>query len=386
MAEKPSVLVLIPSFQPSHEGRYLEEICENYFALAGSFDITAAALIVPNVTSAFDLEDIHVLTLGKGTTERMGAMDMLRWMRLLMREHSARQFQFIHSVWATYPSFMGSILSRVFRIPLIVTVAGSECISMPQLHYGGAGNVLARLRLRWVLRRASAILVGSEFQKKNVIGFYPDVEKKIALAPFGIARKNFPFCLRLSPEKEIILLAVGWLNPVKNYPLLLRAFALVHEKYPQTVLRIAGNGTEEKQLENLANELGISEAVSFLGRIAHTQLVEQYHSAHLFLHTAAFESQCIAITEALSTGLPVVSTAVGLAPEILSGKNGISVNFFEPEGVAQEVSQMITRICSPEYEAIQHAASNSAEWFDIARTVTLFKGIYNSVLTNKHPS
>jgi len=380
MGDKPSVLVVLPSLQPARSGEYLEEIGENFIALVKSYAITVAALKRPNETGEFDREGVHVLTMQRKDEESFGAGELLRWMRRIIAIHKERRFQIVHSVWATYTSFLGMMVSYTLGIPSLVSVAGGECQYMPNIQYGGAGTLAHRIRLRWVLHHATALSAGSEIQKKIVGQFYPPAEKKTSLAPFGIRGELFPFKLRPAPSSEIVILAVGWLNTIKNYPLLLRAFAIVHRQFPQAILNICGEGTEEMNLCALTRDLQISGSVFFLGKISHFTLAEQYQNAHLFVHTSRFESQCFAIIEALSTGLPVVSTPVGIAPETLNGKNGAIVKFFDENHVAKELICMITRIQSSEYEEMQRKAYASSERFEVLRTTNAFVSVYDELL------
>lgn len=116
------------------------------------------------------------------------------------------------------------------------------------------------------------------------------------------------------------ILTVGNLKPEKNHALLLRAFALL--PHPEARLMLLGQGQNEAALRGLAAELGIAERVIFAG--FHPDPAPFYATADLFVLSSDHEGFGNVIVEALSFGLPVVSTDCPSGPaEILeNGKYG----------------------------------------------------------------
>lgn len=112
------------------------------------------------------------------------------------------------------------------------------------------------------------------------------------------------------------ILTVGNLKPVKNHPLLLRAFALLQQ--PDARLMLLGQGQNEAALRQLAFDLGIADRVIFAG--FHPDPTPFYDTADLFVLSSDHEGFGNVIVEALSAGLPVVSTDCPSGPaEILKG-------------------------------------------------------------------
>ena len=112
-------------------------------------------------------------------------------------------------------------------------------------------------------------------------------------------------------------IAVGRLTPQKNYPLLLRAFAKIRARYPGEVLEIYGTGEEQSTLEALTVQLGIADAVRFMGVCC--DLHERMCIADGFLMTSDFEGMSNALAEAMAIGLPcaVTNCAGGGAAELI---------------------------------------------------------------------
>lgn len=110
------------------------------------------------------------------------------------------------------------------------------------------------------------------------------------------------------------ILTVGNLKAVKNHSLLLRAFSGLAR--PEARLMLLGQGATEAALRALAVELGISDRVIFAG--FHADPSAFYHTADLFVLSSDYEGFGNVIVEALSCGLPVVSTDCPSGPaEIL---------------------------------------------------------------------
>lgn len=112
------------------------------------------------------------------------------------------------------------------------------------------------------------------------------------------------------------ILTVGNLKPVKNHPLILRAFATM--PHPEARLMLLGQGGNEAALRALASELGIADRVIFAG--FRPDPSPFYATADLFVLSSDHEGFGNVIVEALSFGLPVVSTDCPSGPaEILEG-------------------------------------------------------------------
>lgn len=124
--------------------------------------------------------------------------------------------------------------------------------------------------------------------------------KKVRVVGHGIDTDFF------SPDPTIprgmALLSVGRLMPSKRHDLAIRAAALAGRE-----LRIAGEGSERKNLEMLAHSLGAR--VHFLGGLTQEQLRDEYRKAAFFVHASETGSLDKVVLEALATDVSVVTTA-----------------------------------------------------------------------------
>jgi len=136
------------------------------------------------------------------------------------------------------------------------------------------------------------------------------------------------------------ILTVGSLKDQKNHPLLLRAFAAVSRRDARLVL--LGKGENEAGLRALASDLGIADRVIFAG--FHRDPSPFYVTADLFVLSSDYEGLPTVLIEALSFGLPVVSTDCPSGPaEILqNGRFGRLVPVGDAAGLAQAMADALS--------------------------------------------
>lgn len=139
--------------------------------------------------------------------------------------------------------------------------------------------------------------------------------------------------------------AMGNFVPLKGFATLLRAFALVRQETPSALLALAGDGPEEARLRALAEALGIAGAVRFRGRVPRQDAPSFFHDCHCFVCSSHIETFGVALTEALSCGLPVVATRCGGPAEIVGPWDGCLCPPGDPSALARA---MLTVLQNPQ--------------------------------------
>jgi len=125
-------------------------------------------------------------------------------------------------------------------------------------------------------------------------------------------------------DQEFVWLAVGRFEVAKDYPNMLRAFADVRAREPRAVLVIVGQGSLQAEAEALTAELGLREAVRFLG--ARDDVPAVMSAADGYVMSSAWEGMPMVLLEAAAAGLPIVATAVGGNGEVVrDGESGFLV-------------------------------------------------------------
>lgn len=142
------------------------------------------------------------------------------------------------------------------------------------------------------------------------------------------------------------LVSVGRLVPKKGFDLLLDAFASVVRVRPGATLRIIGDGPLREELEAQASRLGLGKSVSFLGSMAHEQVLREVDEAAAYvlacrrLPDGDSDAMPVAIREAMVRARPVVSTDVAGIPESVDETVGWVVPQNDPLAMAQALADV----------------------------------------------
>ena len=115
------------------------------------------------------------------------------------------------------------------------------------------------------------------------------------------------------------ILSTRNLEPYYRVDLVIQAFARFSREVPDATLTIAGYGSEEQRLRELAVALGCGN-VRFTGRVAPDDMPRLYADHDIFVNASVLDNQPVSILEAFASGLPVVSTAAGDIPYMV--RNG----------------------------------------------------------------
>ena len=232
--------------------------------------------------------------------------------------------------------------------------------------------------LHAVLRRAAAILVGSpNYLASSAI--LAKHRERCVVVPFGIELSSFAECDPKSVSAirqqhgERVILSVGRLVYYKGFEHLIRAMVRVDGR-----LLIIGEGPLRESLEKLAQSLGLSERVIFLGRV--NDLVPYYHAAQVFALASVARSEAFGIVqiEAMAAGLPVVNTALDSGVPFVS-QNGITGLTVAP-GDADSLGDALNLLLNDDalrQRFGQAAQKRAAEEFSLAKMTARLLDVYD---------
>ena len=149
--------------------------------------------------------------------------------------------------------------------------------------------------------------------------------------------------LKLGLDSESILIgSVGRLEVVKGFNFAMKAFATVHSSHPNMHLVLVGDGLERESLTDLAQTLGVSLNVHFVGRQSN---VNHWLAAlDIYLNSSLSEGMSQSIIEAMSAGLPIIATDVGDSAKILGDNEetvGMCVRTADPNALAIGLKRLV---------------------------------------------
>lgn len=158
------------------------------------------------------------------------------------------------------------------------------------------------------------------------------------------------------------ILAVGRHTEQKGFDLLVKAWNIVSETYPDWSLCIVGDGPNKSKLEREILNLGLENSVALLPST--DDIVSQYISANLFVLSSRYEGFCLVMLEAMSVGLPVVAFDCKTGPREVLSYGGGSLAIPEDYGdLAQKILDFIGN--EDRWEALSEQARQNASRFSV---------------------
>lgn len=145
----------------------------------------------------------------------------------------------------------------------------------------------------------------------------------------------------LNTDRKNVILGMGRLHPDKGFDLLIEAFNLCYEHYPEWELHIAGIGREQPKLENMIQTLGLGDRVRLLGETDQPQAL--YAQAKIYVLSSRVEGFPNVLIEAMANGLPVTSFDCNSGPaDIIENEiNGLLVPPMQVDALALSMQRLM---------------------------------------------
>ncbi|MHC1738432.1 MAG: N-acetyl-alpha-D-glucosaminyl L-malate synthase BshA [Ignavibacteriaceae bacterium] len=324
---------------------------------------------------------------------------------------------FFHEVEiSSYPLFEFSLYSLALASKM-VEVATYENLDLLHVHYAIphaisaylARQILAKeknLRIITTLHGTDITLVGlepsfmhlvkfsieesngvtavSRYLKEKTITNY-HIEKDIEVIPNFIDTELFrPFNgesemkKNLAPNGEKVLVHVSNFRTVKRVQDTIRILERIN-KDVNTKLLLVGDGPDRGECERLSRELNLTDKVVFLGK--QEALVEILTCADLFLIPSQSESFGLSALEAMSCGLPVISSSVGGLPElVVHNQTGFISEIGDIDRMAKYTLDLLTN--EKKYKTFsENSRKRAVENFRIDKVIPMYEDYYEKVLS-----
>ncbi|NOZ82137.1 MAG: glycosyltransferase [Candidatus Micrarchaeota archaeon] len=273
--------------------------------------------------------------------------------------------------------FTGMLIAKSLGIPLVMTY---HTLLEEYFKY-----FLLSLRGKKKIEKFSEKLMkkytGFFYNRANVV-IAPSTEVETLLRSCGVTSRIevIPTGIDFSPKKlkrKPLVVYAGRLGKEKNVDLILKAFSIV-ERETQAELMVIGEGPERKNLENLAESLGLKN-VTFTGYLERNALREIFSAASVFVCASTTETQGLSVLEALSCGCPVVVPgALGLKDFVTHGTNGL---FFKPGSrtdLARKIISLLTD--SALRRKLSKGAAQTGKSFRASKCAKRLEAVYLSLV------
>lgn len=291
-------------------------------------------------------------------------------------------------------SFSAYLLSRVFKVPLIVKTHDV---------YGTASGLVKGLYLRFlgslhrfVLKRADYISVVSEPLRLEIVKTHKLERHKVLVFPNGVDVRRFKpdiasGSLRssLGVSNKKVVLFTGGLTKDRGLDLLVKAVAeIVVENQNVTVL-IVGEGPQKSELEKMAQDMGVERFVKFVPTVSHEEMPRYISLADvtmgpLVARLETFGSVPRKVIEYMACAKPIVAVRGGVSSDLITdGYNGFLTRPSDVKELAAAISNAIDDLNSARKVGL-NARKCVEEFYDMNKLMDQFeKVLYEASKRNR---
>lgn len=256
----------------------------------------------------------------------------------LIREHLGKP-QLCHVHVLTRSGLPALWLKWIHGIPYVVSEHWSRYFPEHNAFKGRLRKCLARL----IVKRSSALICVSESLHQALKDHDLD-HKNYYTIPNSVDSELFVPAINKTSSDVVRLIHISCFeDKSKNISGLLRAMKVLNVKNAACELTLIGDGIDKDNLQELASDLGLNGIVRFSGVLSPVELVKQLQQADFLVQTSHYETFSTVVAESFACGIPVISTPVGIFPEVLEPDTGVLIPSGSPDDIANAISQAITR-------------------------------------------
>jgi glycosyltransferase involved in cell wall biosynthesis len=275
-------------------------------------------------------------------------------------------------------SWIGGLAAKIANVPVLVR---TRHLNIP----------LKRSLLNFIHYLPDMYISCGKNMRSNLVNNCGFPEEKVVSIPTGVSsdffsvNKNSDLKSRYGLDKNApVITNSGIFRAVKGHEITLRSVGKVIEKFPKAKFLLVGDGPDRKLLEDMAGDLGISDHVIFTGFIEHVS--EIYSFTDVAILSSWSEGLPQSLLQAMSAGVPVVSTKVGGVPEIIiHEKTGLLVEPGDDGALAQGIIRMLsdTDLAA---ECSKRAKDLVKHEHSLDTMIDKIEGLYRELLNSKNRS
>lgn len=290
----------------------------------------------------------------------------------------------IHAHWAVPGGFMAALGRWGLRVPLLVSLHGSDV-------FLAEANPLARAAARLAFGQAAWITACSDDLARRAVRLGADPDR-ITVIPYGVDTDRFrpdpTLRTRLReqqrlPQDDPVLVIAGRLVRKKGFEYLIDALPALTERFPRLTLVVAGGGDLESELRQRATDGGVLDHVRFLGAVKQGEVAQWLAAADLAVvpsvkdDSGNVDGLPNVLLEALASGTPVVATAAGgMGTVAKEGQTARVVRERDSDALTEAVSELLLQPAAAQAlgERARDEMCRTHSW---SRTAELFEEAYS---------
>lgn len=273
----------------------------------------------------------------------------------------------LYSYWFYNGAYAGSVLKRKNKVKKVISRAHGYDLYLERGYQPLKKIILEDLDMLYPCSKLGEQYLKQLYYKKNIEYNYLGVNNDYQF----IKRKK---------ENKIKIVSCSNMIKLKRIDLIIKALSILENEYSNIEWVHFGDGIDRKYLENLAKGLLKKIDYKFMGILSNKKVLEyyQFNNVTLFINLSSTEGLPVSMMEAQSFGIPIVATAVGGVPEIVSSKNG---RLISKDPTIEEIVVSIKEIINLSEEEYEEYRKNSfSNWENTFNSIKNYQSFIEKIL------
>jgi glycosyltransferase involved in cell wall biosynthesis len=289
-----TLVILTPGFPKDEADSTCLPFLQNFvLELNGQFPLLKLIILAfdyPFTTTSYQWNKNEVLPFN-GWKKR-DISKLFKWLyiwRAMKKARRSDEIIGILSLWCNECALLGNRFAKRNNLDHYCWIQGQD--AKKENHYVKRINPTATELI------AISDFIQNEFEKNHSI-------RPKHMIPIGIRTAEFS---TKNMERDIDILGVGSLIPLKQYELFIEVIHNIKKHFPGIKVVLCGKGPEETTLKALVEKYGLQKNITLAGELPHTEILMQMKRSKVFLHTSNYEGLGVVCIEALYAGCNVIS-------------------------------------------------------------------------------
>jgi L-malate glycosyltransferase len=372
--KKINVLV-IPDLFPKFPGDLQGIFVLDYLRSTASYcNNTVLFLKINGITKGLTIEQTEDATIHRYNLSADKVPFFLKpfyYLQLFSKGYKiGKQFEdidIIHSHGTIVSGTLSYFLARKLKVPFVITEHQGPFSMI-------SGSFWKRNWARFIMQKANILLTVSDHLKQEILASH--IHPKEINVTYNPVDTEL-FSLKDNTLKKKILFA-GRLDNFKGAFRCVEAFHQISNLYPDWVFTIVGDGEDFNPIKNyLERNIELQQKISLLGSKSKTEIAKEMQNADFFVFPSKHESFGLVVAEALSCGLPVITTNQTAPKEFVNQTNGLLVYPYNITEIAEAMRAMINNLSIYNSQAIRQTMVDNYSFENFGKKLS---NIYKSLL------
>lgn len=291
--------------------------------------------------------------------------------------------------YMSFQTDFGALLGFLRKIPIVLTPHGS-LLGYDYLYNSSISKIPYQIHDALTMKLPttfSKYVVATSQAEFNDCTKFGIQKNKIKLIPLSFDHPNYSLIPKKNSEKKNLLF-VGRIVPLKNLDILIKSIALLKNDLPNIQFTIVGDEIHGRlrgdvgykdQLCSLIKTLNIEESIHFVDWKSDEELWKYYQNSDLFLFCSTYENFGRPLLEAASFGLPLVSTDVGVAKDLIgNNEGGILLSKLDEKYISDKIKKLL--IDEEQYSNASKHVLTASQNFSVKSVIDKYEKIFLEVL------